>query len=133
MKWLRAVSAILLALPLLIFGGSYFFSSDEPLAAEGISPASTAGLDLLQSMRDGGLMAAVAGSHVLVALLLGVPRTRFFGALMQLPMTLGIVAFHATMFLEGIGPAIAMLLLNIGALADKERLLHLVGRTPTES
>jgi hypothetical protein len=95
MKWLRTVSAVLLA-------------------------------DLLEAMRDGGLMAGVAAGHVAVGLLLVIPRTRFAGALLQLPIGIGIVFFHATMLPAGLPFALLLLVLNVGALADGPRLRALV-------
>ncbi len=117
MKWARIVAAILLALPLLFFGGSYFVAPSELPPNEG-----HAGFELIQLMRDGGLMAPIAASHVLVGILLLVPRTRFFGALVQLPMSIGILTFHVTMFPEGLWPAIVMLVLNLTVVANEERL-----------
>ncbi len=81
-------------------------------------------------MRDGGLTYAVAGSHVIAGIFLLVPRTRFLAALLQLPMTIGIVAFHVTMEPKGLMLAIPMLLLNLLALADPPRLRALVASAP---
>ncbi|HKQ67805.1 MAG TPA: hypothetical protein VJT73_00625 [Polyangiaceae bacterium] len=111
----------MLALPLLIFGSNYFFH---------IFPLPTGdaneGQRLLQAMRDGGLMTAVAFSHVVAGVMLVVPRTRFAGALLQLPMSLGITAFHVTMLPSGLVMAVPMLLLNLGALVDRVRLEGLI-------
>ena len=107
----------LLAIPLIVFGGNYFVHLFE------LPPGGdTDGEKLLQSMRDGGLMHAIAASHVLIGLMLLLPRTRFAGALLQLPMSLGILAFHFTMLPAGLGPAVVMLILNVGILADGSRL-----------
>ncbi len=120
MNKLRIACAVLLALPLLLFGGGYFI---KPVKPQG----SGAGVDLLLAMREGGLMTWICVSHVVVGVLLVIPRTRFFGALMQLPITLGIVAFHAAMLPEGLVMAVPMLLLNVGAMGEPDRLRALVG------
>jgi len=77
-------------------------------------------------MRAGGLMAPIAASHVLIGLLLLIPRTRFAAALLQLPMTLGILAFHVTMLPEGTPIAVVMLALNSVVLAQRTRLRALL-------
>lgn len=116
----RLISAILLALPLIVFGGNYFLQLFE-LPGGDLS----AGTELLQAMRDGGLMAAIAGSHVAVGLLLLVPTTRFPAALLQLPISLGMVAFHFTMMPAGLAVAGVLLLLNLCVLADPKRVSFL--------
>ncbi len=119
----RTIAAVLLALPLLVFGANDFLHFFQLPPGDG-----SAGADLLAAMRAGGLMSLVALSHVLVALLLLGPRTRFAGALLQLPMSLGIVAFHATMLPAGLGPGAVLLVLNLVALADGRRWRALFGR-----
>jgi len=126
MNIVRAVSAVLLALPLLVFGGNYFLHVFELPTGDGL-----AGDQLLQAMRAGGLMSAVAISHIVVGALLLIPRTRFLGALLQLPVSIGIVAFHVTMMPAGLVTAIPLLLLNLGALADWPRLRSLVDNAPS--
>ncbi len=121
MKVVRIISAVLLALPLLVFGANYFLHIIALPPGDG-----SAGDQLLQAMRDGGLMKAVAFSHIVVGLLLLIPRTRFLGGLLQLPVSIGIVAFHATMLPAGLVTAIPILLLNLGAIADWPRLQSLV-------
>ena len=120
MKHVRTVCAILLAIPMLVFGGNYFLKLFALPEGDG-----SAGAELLQSMRDGGLMAVIAASHVLVGVLLLPPRTRFFAGVMQLPMSIGIVSFHATMLPAGLGVAIAMLVLNLGVISS-DRLKSLM-------
>ncbi len=113
MRTLRAVAAILLAIPLFVFGLNDFvgfFSLPEAGDSQGER--------LLLLMRDGGLMSAIAASHVIIALGLLIRRTRFAAAMLQLPMSVGIVAFHASMLPAGIAPAIVMFALNLGVLAD---------------
>lgn len=121
MKKLRIVCAVLLALPLIVFGGN-FFAELFPVDRTGES----AGERLLSAMCDGGLMGAIAASHVLVGAMLLVPRLRFLGALLQLPITLGIVAFHASMMPAGLGVALVLLVLNLGVLSERSRILKLI-------
>ena len=127
MNWVRTASAVLLALPLIVFGGNYFVHL-FPLPPGDDS----AGAQLLQAMRDGGLMAATAFSHVMVGVLLVVPRTRFLGALLQLPISIGIVSFHVTMLPAGIVVAALLLLFNLGAIADPSRLRSLIEGTSSQ-
>lgn len=117
MKIARLVAAILLALPLTVFGANFFlefFDVKQSAASEG--------LDLLDAMRKGGLMAPIALGHIVVGALLAIPRLRFSGALLQLPISFGILAFHVTMMPEGNVIAIVMLVLNLVVLAEPKRL-----------
>lgn len=122
MAKLRLVAAFLLAIPLVIFGGNYFLE----FMAVPEQAAAQAGLDLLQAMRDGGLMAYVAACHVIFGLLLLIPKTRFFGAVVQLPISLGIFAFHLSMMPEGLGVAGFLVVTNLIVLAEKSRLKSLL-------
>jgi hypothetical protein len=113
----RWVCPLLLALPLIVFGGNYFLHLFPLPPGDG-----SAGASLLQAMRDGGLMSCVALSHVGTGLMLLLPRTRFLGALLQFPITLGIVSFHLTMLPAGVPLALVLLLLNVAILVDRPRL-----------
>jgi len=127
MRTVRLVCAVLLALPLIAFGGMNL------LGIEGFEPPETqsmAGIDLLQAMRDGGLMTWVALSHVIVGVMMLVSRLRLLGALLQLPISLGIVAFHMTMMPEGNGIAIGMLVLNLVVICDPR--LSMIGQKRIE-
>jgi putative oxidoreductase len=117
MEWLRLISAVLLALPLLVFGSNYFLHFFPMPPGDGSS-----GDRLLQAMREGGLMSFIAFSHVVVGVLLLVPQTRFPGAILQLPISIGIVSFHISMQPRGLPPGLIMLLLNLGAVADPVHL-----------
>jgi putative oxidoreductase len=121
MKMVRTICSVLLALPLLVFGANYFLHFFPLPPGDG-----QAGDRLLQAMRDGGLMSAIAFSHVVAAVLLLIPRTRYLGALLQLPMSLGIVSFHATMERAGLAVGGVLLILNLVALADRARLSALM-------
>ena len=121
MKKVRLISAILLAIPLIVFGGNYF------LELFSLPPGDDSmGSELLQLMRDGGLMAYVAFSHVVFGILLIIPSTRTFGALMQLPISIGMVCFHIAMLPAGVGMAAVMLILNILAAFDQKRIMALI-------
>jgi hypothetical protein len=113
MRNLRFAAAILLALPLLVLGADYFLQFLKLPPPEGAPE----GIALLEAMRAGGLMAYIAASHIAVALLLALPRTRFLGGILQLPMSLGIVAFHYTMLREGLPIGLVVLGLNMIVLA----------------
>lgn len=117
----RLVAAFVLALPLLLFGADYFLGFMD-MEMEGAQ----AGLDLLQAMRDGGLMAWIAASHLIIGAMLVVPRFRFVAGLLQLPMTIGMVAFHVTMLPEGNVGAFVMLALNLLVIADDRHIRALV-------
>ncbi|MGI9551378.1 MAG: hypothetical protein ACR2MT_09275 [Aurantibacter sp.] len=121
MKIVRLISVILLALPLLLFGSNYFidFLPAPP-------PLDSIGFDLLQMMRDGGLMVFIALSHVVIGVLLLVPRTRFLGALLQLPISIGIVCFHITMEPAGLAVGMVLFLLNLLVLWDSEKIRKLL-------
>jgi putative oxidoreductase len=123
MNKLRAVCAVLLAIPLLVFGGNYFIHLFPMPPGDG-----STGTRFLQMMRDGGLMSAIAFSHVVVGSLLMVPSTRFLGAILQLPISIGIVSFHFTMQPTGLAMGSVLLLLNLVVLADLPRLRCLVDR-----
>ncbi len=118
----RIACALLLALPLIVFGGNYFVGAFELPEGDGQS-----GDQLLAAMRVGGLMTWVAVSHVLIGILLIAPRTRFVAALLQLPVTLGMVAFHATMLPAGVALAGFLLILNLIVVLDPQRLRSLLG------
>lgn len=125
MRVVRIIAAVLLASPLLLFGGSYFIKPFPLPPANG-----NLGIEMLQLMRVGHLSAAVTASHVLIGILLLVPRTRFVAALLQLPITIGILAFHLTMWPEGAGVAVVLLILNLVVLADPPRLWSLGSESP---
>ena len=111
MNKIRMTGAWLLAIPLIVLGANDFLHVFDLPEGGGSS-----GERLMASMQEGGLMAAIAASHVVIGVMLLVPRMRFLGALLQLPMSLGIVAFHATMMPEGLVVALVMLVLNVLAL-----------------
>lgn len=84
------------------------------------------GAQMWELIRDGGLMDWLAAGHLVIGVLLLVPRTRFAAGVAQLPITIGIVAFNATMFPRGVPLAIAMLVVNLAVVlqaSDIRRLL----------
>jgi putative oxidoreductase len=113
MNVVRTIAAVLLALPFLIFGLNYFLHFFAIPEGGG-----SAGDRLLQAIREGGLMKYIAFSHIVAAILMLYPRTRFLGALLQLPMVIGIMSFHLSMLPAGVGFAAILLLLNLIVLAD---------------
>ncbi len=121
MRIARIVAAVLLALPLIVLGANDFVGLFELPPGDGLE-----GDRLLQLMRSGGLMSVVALSHVVIGVMLLVPRTRFAGALLQVPMSLGILAFHATMLPAGVGMAVILLVLNTIVLWHPTRVRQLV-------
>ena len=88
------------------------YSRQEALVPPGVVQAT------LTAMRDGGLMTAIAGSHLLIGLLLLIPWTRFAGGILQLPMSVGMAAFHFTMLPEGLGFALGILALNLLVITE---------------
>jgi hypothetical protein len=71
-------------------------------------------------------MTWLATGHALLGMLLLLPRTRFAAGMLQLPVTLGIVAFNLTMFPAGVALALGMLAVNLAVVlrpADLHRLL----------
>jgi hypothetical protein len=115
--------AVLLALPLLGSGANTFVPFfDVPYGG------GTEGERLLGAMSDGGLMHWVGIGHVGIGVLLLIPRSRFFAGLMQLPISLGIVAFNMSLLPQGVPVAVALLLLNLGVLRDSARVRQLFER-----
>lgn len=122
MRKVRLFAAIILALPLLVFPlNSWFEFFEQPELA-----GAPEGIALLEAMIAGGLMKWIAASHVLLGVCLLIPRTRFLAGLLQLPVTLGIVAFHMTMLPEGNVTAFIMLALNLIVVFNVGQLQRLV-------
>ena len=116
----------MLAVPLLGSTVNHFFEFARP-SAEG-----NAGLEMLESLRDSGLMLWVALGHGAIGCSLLVPRTRFLAALFQLPVSLGIVAFNLTFYPPGVPLALAMLAANLVLTLDPARLRSVI-RVPIPS
>ena len=121
MRHLQAASAILLSVPLVGSAANHVFQWVKPPMSDG-----SRGAQMWELIRGDGLMDWLAAGHLLLGVLLLVPRTRFAAGVMQLPVTLGIVAFNVTMFPKGIALAIGMLVVNLGVVLaprDLRRLL----------
>ena len=121
MRSMQAVSAVLLSVPLIGSAANHAFKWVNPPMSDG-----SRGAEMWELIRDGGLMDWLAVGHLLLGILLLVPRTRFAAGVMQLPITVGIVAFNVTMFPSGIALAIGMLVVNLGVVLaprDLRRLL----------
>lgn len=73
----------------------------------------------------------IALGHGAVGVSLLVPRLRLLAALLQLPVTLGIVAFNLTLYPPGVPLALAMLVANLILTLDPARLRLLVRIPPT--
>ena len=83
-------------------------------------------------IRDEGLMDWLAVGHLVLGLMLLIPRTRFAAGILQLPITLGIVAFNFTMFPKGVPLALGMLALNLAVAANPRALSRLAGSRSLE-
>ena len=122
MRHLQATSAVLLSVPLIGSAANHAFGWFSPPLSDG-----SRGAQMWELIRDGGLMHWLAAGHLLLGVLLLVPRTRFAAGVMQLPITAGIVAFNVTMFPRGIPLAIGMLAVNLGVVLAPRDLRRLLG------
>lgn len=118
---LRVMASTGLAIPLLGSAANYLLEFIEPPAGDDYP-----GAQMWRIMRDGGLFLWVVMGHAATGLMLLLPRWRFLGALLQLPITLGIAAFNLTLFPPGLIPALAMCALNLVAIADPAALRALM-------
>ena len=121
MRRLQAFSAILLSVPLIGSAVNHVFKWVKPPMSDG-----SRGAQMWELIRDGGLMDWLAVGHLLLGILLLVPRTRFAAGVMQLPITIGIVAFNATMFPRGVALAIGMLVVNLCVVLQPRDLRRLL-------
>jgi hypothetical protein len=121
MNRISTICAYLLAIPLIGSGANFLFDIIP-------SPTETGfpGERILASMETGGLIPWLAIGHFALGVLLILPRWRFLAGLLQLPITLGIVAFNSTLFPPGLPLALAMLIMNLGVLFDFKRLRSLL-------
>ena len=121
MRHLQAFSAILLSVPLIGSAANHVFKWVKPPMSDG-----SRGAQMWELIRDGGLMDWLAVGHLTLGFLLLVPRTRFAAGVMQLPITIGIVAFNATMFPRGVALAIGMLGVNLCVVLQPRDLRRLL-------
>jgi hypothetical protein len=121
MRRLQALSALLLSVPLIGSAANHVFKWVKPPMSDG-----SRGAQMWELIRDGGLMDWLAVGHLLLGILLLVPRTRFAAGVIQLPITIGIVAFNATMFPRGVALAIGMLLVNLCVVLQPRDLRRLL-------
>ena len=121
MRHLQAASAILLSVPLIGSAANHVFQWVKPPMSDG-----SRGAQMWELIREDGLMNWLAIGHLLLGILLLVPRTRFAAGMMQLPVTLGIVAFNVTMFPRGIALAIGMLVVNLGVVLSPREVRRLL-------
>jgi len=118
---MQSISAVLLSVPLIGSAINHAFKWVSPPISDG-----SRGAQMWELIRDGGLMDWLAVGHLLLGILLLVPRTRFAAGVMQLPITIGIVAFNATMFPRGVPLAIGMLLVNLCVVLQPRDLRRLL-------
>jgi hypothetical protein len=118
---MQAIAAVLLAIPLVGAAANHAFKWVKPPMSDG-----SRGAQMWELIRDGGLMDWLAAGHLLLGILLLVPRTRFAAGVMQLPVTVGIVAFNASMYPRGVPLAIAMLVVNLGVVLNARDLRRLL-------
>jgi hypothetical protein len=121
MRRLQALSALLLSVPLIGSAANHVFKWVKPPMSDG-----SRGAQMWELIRDGGLMDWLAVGHLLLGILLLVPRTRFAAGVMQLPITIGIVVFNATMFPRGVALAIGMLVVNLCVVLQPRDLRRLL-------
>jgi hypothetical protein len=121
MNKVRIAASILLALAFLV-SGAIFFIHPIPMPPNDGTP----GVQVMILMKDSGLTALIAFSHIVAALLILIPRTRFLGLLLQLPMTIGILSFNLCLQHRAVPISAGLLLLNLIALADLPRLRALL-------
>jgi len=125
MRSLQAVSAVLLSVPLIGSAANHAFGWVKPPMSDG-----SRGAQMWDLIREGGLMDWLAVGHLVLGVLLLVPRTRFTAGVVQLPITIGIVAFNVTMFPPGIVLAIGMLVVNLGVVLQPADLRRLLAPSP---
>lgn len=121
MRHMQALSAMLLSVPLIGSAANHVFKWVKPPMSDG-----SRGAQLWELIRDGGLMDWLAVGHLMLGVLLLLPRTRFAAGVMQLPITIGIVVFNVTMFPRGVALAIGMLVLNLGVVLKPRDLRRLL-------
>lgn len=121
MNKIRIGASILLGLGFLLSGAIYFIHPFPLPPNDGSINVQT-----MLLMHQGGLMGLIAFSHIVAGLLLLIPRTSFLGAMLQLPMTIGILSYNMTMSHQAIVVSVVLLLINLIALADPSRLRAIV-------
>jgi hypothetical protein len=121
MRHLQSASAVLLSMPLIGSAANHVFRWVKPPLSDG-----SRGAQMWELIREGGLMDWLAIGHLMLGILLIVPRTRFAAGVVQLPITVGIVAFNVTMFPRGIALAVGMLVVNLGVVLDRRDLRRLL-------
>jgi len=121
MRSMQSISAVLLSVPLIGSAINHAFKWVSPPISDG-----SRGAQMWELIRDGGLMDWLAVGHLLLGILLLVPRTRFAAGVMQLPITIGIVAFNAMMFPRGVALAIGMLVVNLCVVLQPRDLRRLL-------
>ena len=117
----QRLSATLLSVPLIGSTVNHIFRLVQPPLDDGSD-----GARMWELIRDGGLMDWLAAGHFVLGAMLLIPRTRFAAGILQLPITLGIVAFNVTMFPSGVPLALGMLATNLAVVADRQAVTRLL-------
>lgn len=69
----------------------------------------------------------VAVAEVVGGVLIAIPRTRTFGALVLFPVIIGIVVHHATHDIAGIGMGLFLLIISLWVIyEDRKKLLPII-------
>lgn len=126
MKHVRLIAAILLAIPFIVFPLNGWFEWFDMTP-----PEEPVGMDMLVDMKEAGLMNWIAIGHLVCGVGLLIPRFRFASGLLHLPLSIGMVGFHATVMPEGMGFAAVLLVLNLIVIAEPGRLFRLVAPAPS--
>lgn len=121
MQRVQMTCAMLLSIPLLGAFVNHVTGWVKPPLPDG-SPGS----QVWELIRAGGLMDWLAAGHLAIGIMLLVPRTRFVAGLLQLPVTLGIVAFNASMYPRGVALAMGMLAVNMAVVLRPKDLLRIL-------
>lgn len=125
MKFLPFIFRMLLALPMLIFGANKFI---EFMPAPPLEPGSLPAL-FFTGLASTYLIYFIGLTEIVAAILLLFKKTSAFGALILMPISLNIVAYH--LFVDGdtmgMGIGFFILVLNAGILYfNKARLLPII-------
>lgn len=79
-------------------------------------------------MASGWLLPLIAVVEIVGGALLAIPKTRSLGAIILLPVLMGIVLFHLTIDPNSTGFAVALLAINGWVIFDnKEKYLPMIG------
>ncbi len=122
-KYVIIVAKVLLSLPMIVFGANKLspFLPNPELASEG-------GRLFFQAMYGTYLFVVIALGEIIGGILLWVKKFEVIGALLLIPITFNIIAFHVAHDLAGLpGPGLIVFLANMILLyAGKDKLKALL-------